>query len=288
MAREDFYNIKDLGELQPDSDPKRPAGHTKPPKSHKAGKSAKVSAPFIAIIVLLLLVIIGAGVFLAFRHHKTTPKVAATKTTTVQPAKTSTSSTSSNADTQKYVSNGNDLNLTFNYPNDWTVTPVSGDNSTDQTITLTSPLTSITNAAGATVTGKVTLTVRPGSDTINELNAASPVAAAASTQIGYTTPTAQQYQYPYVTFIHFSTGASVPGAFEEVIITGTTQFTQNEALSADDLSGLDPIISAAFTTCTTQTCTGTGAAPLSITSSDWASGSIFQQVLAVFESFQLN
>jgi hypothetical protein len=265
MAREDFYNIKDLGEIPPDDDPKHPAKYVRPPKAHKAGKSAKVSAPFIAITILLLVIIIGAGVFLAVKHHKSPKAASKTTTSTVQPAVTSTSSTPS--DTQKYVSNGNDLNLAFNYPSDWTVTPVSG---------------------GATVTGKVTVTVRPGADTINELNADSPVAADASTQMGYTTPTADQYQYPYLTFVHFSTGANLPGAFEEVIITGTTQFSQNQAIAADDLAGLDPIISAAFTTCTTQACTGTGAAPLSITSTDWSSGSIFQQVLSLFESFQLN
>jgi hypothetical protein len=72
------------------------------------------------------------------------------------------------------------------------------------------------------------------------------------------------------------------------MITGTTQFSQSEQVLAEDLSGLDPIISASFTKCIARACTGTGAAPLSITNSTWTNDALFQQTLAIFESFKLN
>ncbi len=283
MARNDFYNIKDLGEIKPE-DEGRPAA-AKPLKSYKQARPSKNNLPLIGLIILLILIIIGAGTWLVLKHNKTTSKPPAKSNS---PSAVQPTTTTNAAGTAKYVSNGHDLNLTFSYPSNWTVTPASGNNPNDQTITLTSPLSSMTNAAGTQVTGKIVLTVRPGTSTITELNANNPVAAQTSSQIGYTTPAADQYQYPYITFIHFANGSAGSGAFEEVMITGTTQFPQGQQLSSALLTGLDPIISATFTACNNQACTGTGAVPLSITNTEWTNGAIFKQVLAVFESFQLN
>ena len=72
------------------------------------------------------------------------------------------------------------------------------------------------------------------------------------------------------------------------MVTGTSQFTQGQAVSVSSLIGLDPVISAVLTKCTSQACTGTGAVPLSISNSIWTNTAIFQQTLAVFESFKLN
>ena len=74
----------------------------------------------------------------------------------------------------------------------------------------------------------------------------------------------------------------------EVIITGNTQFNQNEQVDQGTLTGLDPIISAAFYSCTTNACTGSGETQLSITSTTWGNNSLFKQVLNLFASLKLN
>ncbi len=250
-------------------------------KSSKSNVSPHKRRTIIVFAVIILILVVGGAWFLT--KHKSGKLKNLSVTQTVEPATGGVSKS-----TTTYVSNGNDLNLTFNYPSNWSVTPPSHDNSTDQTITVSSPLTSIFTATNSTVTGRVVMEVRPASATINELNANSPIEAITSTQIAYSQPTANQYQYPYVSYIHFSNGSNVSGAFEEVMVTGSQILTQNEPLSGDYLAGLDPIISASFYKCSNPTCTGSSQTPLSINGSTWQNAPIFQAVLTMFESFQLN
>ena len=188
----------------------------------------------------------------------------------------------------KYLSNGNDLNLSFTYPQNWSVIPSSNDNKNDNTITLTSPLSTVINADNTSVVGKIIIQVRPGTGTINELNNNSPITALASAQIAYSQPTTNQTSYPFISYVHFSDGSKASGAFEEVIITGGLSFALGQSISAEYLSGLDPIISASFYQCATQSCIGTSQSLLSININTWQNISIFQQVLTILESFQLN
>ncbi|HUD07113.1 MAG TPA: hypothetical protein VMR34_04450 [Candidatus Saccharimonadales bacterium] len=253
-------------------------------KQKKNQSKMKRLLPRIVIISVIAIVIIG-GLILAYSYrkdHKTTSSKK-TQTQAVLPTSTSTQTT-----TTQYVSNGQDLNLSFSYPSNWSVTPPTNDNPDDHTITVTSPLATITNADNKSVTGEVVIQVRSGNSTINELNSNSPVEALTSTQIAYTAPTANQDQYPYLSYIHFSNGSSASGAFEEVIITGNLSNTQGTSLNAGYFNGLDPIISANFYQCSTQSCTGSGQTPLSITTGIWQNSSIFKQVLSSFESFKLN
>jgi len=240
---------------------------------------------FISVGVVVFAAAVGAS-YLLVKGNKTSksPISHSTSKTSVPAAPTVTATS-----TPQYVSNGTDLNLSFNYPSSWTVSPPSNDNTSDGTITVSSPLSSMASASGTNATGKIIVEVRPGNMAINELNANTPIEALASTQIAYSAPTAKQYSYPYLSYIHFSNGsAKTAGVFEEVIITGGQSFTANESLSASYLSGLDPIITASFYLCSTTACTGSGETPLSITDSTWQSTQIFQQVLTLLKSFKLN
>lgn len=249
---------------------------------------------FIVIAVaslLLIMIVAGLAVYwLLSRDNKTTPSPEATaqqsNQQTIQPAP-DTADTGTDSSGQ-YMSNGKDLNLSFTYPSGWSVTPVSGDNTDDQPVVVTSPLLSMTNASGSSVTGKVVFMIRPGSSEITELSGGTATAAAASAQIAYTKPTTSQHQYPYITFIHLKGGQNPSGLFEEVMITGVNQFAKGQGITSFSLSQLDPIITAAFYQCTTQSCTDTGATPLSITTSTWQNDDTFKQLEAIFESLQLN
>jgi len=234
-----------------------------------------------------IVVVVTVVTVLLFMHHKA-PKPAATAQNSNQQSNQPAATATGSSATQQYISNGNDLNLRFTYPSDWSVTPASNSNASDQTITLTSPLTNVTTSSGSTVTAKVILTIRPGNAQIGELASGSATIAQDSTQIGYTAPTASQHQYPYLTFVHLAGGQNVSGVFDEVIITGISKFMKGQVMTADSLGGLDPIIGARFYQCSTNACDGSGAGALNLTNDMWQNSTLAQQVTAVFASLQLN
>ena len=236
------------------------------------------------IPAIVLLIIGGGGAYLWHHLHKTTPKHSSAATSTVKPAQNN----SNQSAIAKYVSNGQDLNLSFSYPSDWNVTPPTNDNASDQTITVTSPLLSVENASAKSVTGKAVVLIRPGSAQITELASGNATAGQTSVQIGYTQPLPSQQQYPYLSFINLPGGTDSGGGFQEVIITGQLLFSQGHSVVAADLSALDPIISASFYSCSTQACSGSGETPLSITMTSWQNTAPFTQVLVLIQSLQLH
>jgi len=255
-----------------------------PATTHKPRRPWLLTMGIGAVVVVVATA--GVFVFLKLRTPKSTPAstAASTNRQSNQPAPTATGSSS----TQQYISNGNDLNLKFTYPSDWTATPASNNNASDQTIALTSPLTSVTDSTGATVTAKAVLTIRPGSAQAGELASGSATVAQDSTQIGYTSPTASQHQYPYITYVHLAGGQNTGSVFDEVIITGITKFMKGQGITADSLGGLDPIISARFYQCSTNACDGSGATALNLTGDLWQNSTLAQQVQLVFTSLQLS
>lgn len=278
MSKASGYRVDD----RPDPDNPDSNQESTPVPIRQMVARKKNKGLLITAVAIIALILIGGGLFLVL-HKSPKPKghISAQKIIQVAPSNTPSNITN-------YVSNGNDLNLSFSYPNNWSVTPPTNDNKTDQTITLTSPLTTIINADNASVVGKIVVQVRPENVAASELNSNSPITSLASTQIAYSKPTSNQTSYPYISFIHFSDGAKATGAFEEVMITGGLTFTQGQTISAEDVSGLDPIISANFYQCAVQSCSGSSQSFLSINLDTWQNTTIFQQVLAIFESFQLN
>ncbi|HVU59992.1 MAG TPA: hypothetical protein VHC98_04100 [Candidatus Saccharimonadales bacterium] len=251
-------------------------------------KNGKHWALLVAVIVIIL-AIAGGGAYWLLGHRKPAASSnsntgQSTGTTAQQPSPDTTTTTG----LSQYVSKGSDLNLSFTYPSGWSVSPASGGNSSDQPITVTSPLISLPAASGQTVTGKVVVSIRPASAQLSELASDKAIVAQDSVQFAYTKPTADQHQYPYLTFVHVAGGSDTGAVFEEVIITGVTKFTKGQGLLPESLGGLDPIISAMFYQCATQDCSGSNATPLSITPGSWQQADAAQQVQALFASLQLN
>jgi hypothetical protein len=267
----------------PPETPQKPDYNPLSPKFPVSVKSVK-SNRWMQVVTLLIIVlaVIVSGVYLLHKHQPKTP----TSTSSHQIIKPDNVTNQTN--TVQYVSNGQDLNLDFSYPTSWTVSPPTNDNANDQTITVTSPLLSIQNTGGSTVTGKVVLNIRPGSAQLSELASGNATAAQNSIQIGYTQPLASQQQYPYLSFINLNSGSNPSGGFQEVFITGMLQLTQGENITAADLSSLDPYISASFYSCSTQACSGAGETPLSISLDTWQNTSPFTQTLAIIQSIQLH
>lgn len=244
----------------------------------------------IITIVIAAILVIGGGAVAYWFFIRSKPSAKMPSQTTQNTAPTqpvATDNATSSAATQ-YVSNGSDLNLSFTYPSNWTASPASGGNSTDQPISVTSPLVSLSDANGQAITGKVVVNIRPVSAQLSELASDKAMVAQDSVQFAYTKPTSAQHQYPYLTYVHLAGGNNTNNVFEEVIITGVNKFTKGQALLPESLGGLDPIISAAFYQCATQACAGSSATPLSINDSTWQNTSVFVQTQALLASLQLH
>ena len=258
----------------------------RPRKPQQMGRKLLIGTGGLVVVALL----VGAGYALAHHKAKATGKPAGiTSNTTGASSATSPASNtqSTSASTTTYTVTGKDLNLSFNYPSNWNVSPASG-GSSDQTITVTSPQASLNDASGAAVTGKAVVTIRPVAGGISELTNKAATAGQNSVQMHYTNPAAGQHQYPYLTFIHFATGQNASAAFEEVMITGTHQFNAGTAVTSDTLAGLDPIISVSFEKCTTAGCTGSGESALSISGTTWQNNTTMLAVQQLFASLQLH
>lgn len=241
------------------------------------------------VIIALALVTLGGGAYLVVSHRQTpAPTQTTTQSRQRQSSQAPQPSPSSSQDSTlaNYVSNGKDLNLNFNYPSDWSVTPPTNSNTDDHAITVTSPVVSLDSATDSTATARIVVSIRPGGTAVSELAGDKATAAQTSEQIAYDKPTSAQHQYPYLTFIHLNGGSNPQNAFEEVMITGITSFAKDQAIPQASVSQFDPLITVRFYTCNDQKCSSS--TPLSLTSASWNSDATTQQALVILKSLQIN
>lgn len=274
-------------EQVPVIDDQPPYGSVVTPPSHD-----KTKLLLILVIVVAVILAGGAVAYWLLLRQQPTPTAASTTSTNAlasnQPSTAVPDDTQAQGTSGRYVSNGKDLNLSFSYPSDWTVTPSSNSNSDDQPITVTSPLVSMLGANGQSTTGKIVVSIRAGGTPLSELSSGKAAAGQASAQIAYDKPTSAQHQYPYLTYIHLAGGANPSSSFEEVVITGVSSFAKDQVITSDSLSQLDPIVSARFYTCSNQACATSSSASLSITNATWQNTQVCTQTLAIFQSLQIN
>jgi hypothetical protein len=239
----------------------------------------------VAVVLVAALVVAG---FLLFDRKKaaapattsqTSPNHSASQSPPVATAPAATG-------TSEYTSPAGSFNLSFTYPSAWTVSPPSGQ--AGQTITATSPIVNLTDATGASVPGRVTLTIQPGGSSVKELSGNGTIAQD-SVQYAYAAPTEAQHHYFYVSFVHSQTAASsIKGAFNLVVITGVNPQAKGVGVTADAFANVDPLVTASFSKCATQACTGADATPLSTSAAAWQTDPTFKQLQTLFESFKFN
>ena len=257
-------------------------------KQRKARRKSRRRIPLILAVVVILVLLAGGAAYWFTKHRTSAKPVAKSSASGTQPTNQAPATPSSTTSTH-YVSAEKSLNLEFDYPANWTVTPAATSSSAStQPIVVESVPAPVTDTSGTSVTGKVTITIRPGGALLSELASGNAPAAQDSVQIGYTHPTASQHQYPYLTFIHLTGGTNANAAFEEVMVTGIQQFPKASPVTSGSLGELDPIVSAGFFHCNGSDCSGKGAGTLSIVNATWQNTQIFQQTLALFESLKLN
>lgn len=245
----------------------------------------------IALIVLaLLLLVVGGAAVYVFHFKKQAPSQAVTQQSAQQSSQQPGPTATSSGDSSRvpYTSNGKDLNLSFTYPSDWSVTPPSANNPNDQTITLTTPLVTIVNSKGIATTARAVVAIRPGGTSASELASDKAIAALSSVQFAYAKPTASQHQYPFLTFVNLEGSKDTASSFDEVIVTGVTSFTKGQSVLPESVTQIDPLISARFYVCATSSCDISASAPLTIDSDNWQTNITCQQIRDLFASLELN
>lgn len=235
------------------------------------------------VALVILIVCIGvSGFYLATHIHFSRAHDATKK----QPQQALLKPVVTVDTTSQYTADGNDLNLAFSFPSNWTAAPASGTDSVDQPISLTSPIQTITNSKGLAVSGRVVVSIRPGSDVIGELSSGSVTAALNSVQFTYDQPVTGQDPTPYLSFLNTNGGSDSAAAFQEVLVTGSTSFAQGESMTSGNVM-VDPIISASFYNCSNLNC-NTEQLPMSVSYSGWQNSPVLQQTLSLFKSLQIN
>ncbi len=219
----------------------------------------------IIFLVLALLIIGGAAAYFL-----TKPKKAAENTQAQAPAQETVEAPVS---TENFVSQ--DLKLTFDYPSNWTV----DDNTTGQ-IRVVSPKVSIKNADGQAADGSVVVLIRSKSLPLSEFSA-NAQAVQASEKFSYTSPTSNQRQETFLSFLSFGASSS---AVDSVFITGDSGYQQGATVSKADLTPVEPIVSIAFYACDKAECEESTAFMFE----EWGSNKIFTTAKEILRSLSIN
>lgn len=230
---------------------------------------------FTGLVVIILLAGLGSGAYWYLKNHKSSKKPAlATQTT--QTAKAATSQV---ATTTKHYDSSN-FYLGFDYPQDWTVTDSGGGQ-----MTVISPSMQLKDAAGQTVSGKISLTIRDKNQKLTEFDAGNAIAAIASQKISYTKPTQNQRGSTYISYLRYA-GTTATSGLDGLYVTGDNGYKVGQSIPKVDISKVDPIISISFVKCSDAACSGTGT-PLSIAASSLDDKTFSGPIEAIIKSLTI-
>jgi hypothetical protein len=244
---------------------------------HKGSISHK---KILVTILVLLILIIVAGISYKVFYKKHSPPVIKQQPTASSSTSSSSQYAVSDPSQQYYSAN---LGLGFNYPSNWVVTDVSGSN---QIIVTSNPL-KLQDSNGATVNGKIVLTIIgvPPS-TINDYQSGTPTAPLASQTINYTAPTQTQKASTYISFLDDS-ATNNQNVINSIYITGNSGYKVNQNVPKADLLAVSPSIYYSFESCPDSACTGTSKF-IAIPASLWQNQTFSKPLLTMLESLAIN
>lgn len=210
-------------------DPTRPHRGV-PPDYHQPEKKGWLTPVLISLAVLA-----AAAAFYWF-IIKPKPAAKPTAATSPQPAQTAPASQTPKAGaistkTKAYTS-GN-FNLAFSYPDDWTVTDITGSG----VLTAKSPDVQLDNAAG-----QVVFTIRDKNQKLSEFNGGNAQALRGSDKIAYAKPTQTQRGSTYASYLTYAGQTGLSGIY----ITGDNGYQKDQAIPAVDIAKVDPVIDITF------------------------------------------
>lgn len=247
-----------------------------PPSQRSKPKWRRIIAKIIKIMLLLaVLAALAAFVYFKFFHNKksTTPPQS-----TQTPASQTPKANAFGSATKNYTSSN--VGLTFAYPENWNV------NDTDNKLTVTSPVASLTGTDGQQFDGKILLTIQPKGATPDAFKNGGAIAALDSLKIKYAKPTPVQRGQTYLSFVQ-NTEKFVKGQLDGIYVTGDFGYQSNQFVPKTDIAKLDPLINIAFQKCDDSQCKSPVAT--SIQADQWDNNADFQKVIkSMLESIQVN
>lgn len=258
---------------------------TIPPKPATIPRFKKRRRWLVPLVIVLLLVGAGAGVYAFLGNKKTaTPEKAAVPTTqeaapkAADVAEPKTPATEASSTTKKqYTSTTYSMSLA--YPSNWKLT----DEATG--LHVVSPLTNLTTASGSKTTGYVRVTVQPRQTTLPDFAKGSATAVLASERLAYTKPTQLQRTQTYLTFASYQ--GTTNNGWDAVHITGDNGYQIAQTIPQSDILQTDPLVTIRFLSCKDQACSGT-VTPLSLQASEWKNSAISAPIKTIIESFSFN
>jgi hypothetical protein len=216
------------------------------------------------LIILVALAALGAGGYFLFLKIKDKPAPPPAQ----QTNQTQNTEAQQEVPTEKY--NSSDLQLSLDYPNNWTV-----DDSEQGLLKITSPSVKLKDSNGTEVDGKVAFTIISAGSDVTGFTGTSGVAVADSEKISYDQPTQSQREQTYVTQVKFSgNGLNV------IYITGDSGYKKDQDVPKSDVAKIEPIISVTFE--------AADGSPLTIEASEWGSNPALKAAVKIITSLKIN
>lgn len=173
-----------------------------------------------------------------------------------------------------------DLNIGFDYPDNWTVVENNGK------LTATSPSMQLTDADGQPQTGQVIMTItNADAADFSFFKQGNAVAVLDSQKIAYAKPTSTQRADTYVSFLQYA-ATTTHGALDGVYVTGDFGYKYGQDIPETDLTKVDPAIRVTFAKCANAACTGTST-PINVSSDVWKSADFSTPIINMFKSFTI-
>jgi len=201
------------------------------------------------------LLLLGGAAYWKFGMSKSKP--APSKTTTKQSQQTPSAPKSE--PTKQYTSTN--FNLSFSYPETWTVTDTGNGQ-----LTVVSPATALSGADGQTMTGQITMTIRAKGQGLTAFDKGNGTAVMDSQKVSYSNPTSSQRAQTYLTYVQYP-ATKAAGALDAVFITGDFGYKKDQAVPQVDLAQIDPLVMVTFAKCTDNACSAS--APTNIAGVSW-------------------
>jgi hypothetical protein len=250
-----------------DADLYLPPSQRKKPTWRKAvGNTLKILAIVIVIAAL------AGGAYWQFFRHKAGP---------VQQQKTPTHTLATSdayTDKTKDITSEN-VGLTLSYPETW-----SANDATDK-LTITSPVTSLTDMSGQAIDGKIVLTVQPKGTMPKAFDSGGVISTLDSQKIAYTKPSPVQRGQTYLSFLQF-TQELAKAELGGIYVTGDFGYQAAQFVPKTDIAKLDPLISVTFLKCDDTACKNPS--DTNLQAEIWTNDADFQKtILAMLKSIQV-
>lgn len=250
------------------------ANYSPPPKKSKMPTiktpSLNWRRPAKYLLILLILAAIGAGVykFVLNKPEKAKPANQANTSQTSQPQADQISTVTKNYSSQEFA-------LSFDHPDDWTVTDTPGSGR----LTVSSPDIQLTDSDGKPATGKISMNIRNKRQSLPEFDKGNALAARASEKVSYSKPSPSQRGETYISLLLWASSTGSDGDFDGIYITGNNGYQKDQVAPKADFAAVDPVINVTFSK---------SGSPLTISDNIWDNPRYSKPIKDMLQSLVIN